>query len=224
MNWPPERVEQAFAELLSNGFANRCGTTKWVWVIKHLDWNPPENPNQRKAAVKIAASVPVECAWKREFMRVCGPSLGVEQVAEVNPSTTVPQPFPNQEQKQEQEQEHSANAGGEPPTDRDMVFGLGVPLLTEAGTVSDKNARSLLARLSKEHGEAQVRKALEQMAHDRPGEPVSWLQSLLKARPKSAEPDWKRERRSQVAAFAPGIAARPTIEAGAQDVIAITGR
>jgi hypothetical protein len=104
MNWTPERVQQAFSELLANGFANRCGTTKWVWVIKHLDWNPPENPNQRKSALKISQSIPQECGWKREFMRVCGPLLGAEHLAESNPSPTVAKPFPNQEQEQKQEQ------------------------------------------------------------------------------------------------------------------------
>lgn len=66
-----------------------------------------------------------------------------------------------------------------PPTDRDMVFALGVPLLT-AASVSDKNARSMLAALSKKHGEAAVVQALEQTALDRPIEPVGWLQALLK--------------------------------------------
>lgn len=65
------------------------------------------------------------------------------------------------------------------PTDRDMVFALGVPLLT-AASVSDKNARSMLAALSKKHGEAAVVQALEQTALDRPIEPVGWLQALLK--------------------------------------------
>lgn len=65
------------------------------------------------------------------------------------------------------------------PTDRDMVFALGVPLLT-AASVSDKNARSMLAALAKKHGEAAVVQALEQLALDRPIEPVGWLQALLK--------------------------------------------
>jgi hypothetical protein len=105
MQWTPERVAQGFAELLSKGFANRCDTTKWVWVIKHLDWNPPENPNQRKSAMKVALGVADDCCWKLDFMRACGQSLGIETPQKANPSRTVPKPFPNQEQKQEQEQD-----------------------------------------------------------------------------------------------------------------------
>lgn len=109
MQWTPERVAQAFAELFANRFANRCETTKWVWVAKHLEWNPPENPNQRKSAAKVAQSVPTECAWKLDFMRVCGPLLGLDQPQQANPSETVGEPFANQEQEQEQDKDTSAD-------------------------------------------------------------------------------------------------------------------
>jgi hypothetical protein len=72
-----------------------------------------------------------------------------------------------------------ANASGaEAPTNRDMLFATGVPLLTAAG-VSDKNARSMLAGLAKKHGDSIVADAIRQTAIDRPVEPVSWLQSLM---------------------------------------------
>jgi hypothetical protein len=111
MQWTSEQVSEAFGELLSKGFANRCETSKWVWVTKHLEWNPPENPNQRKSAAKVAHGVPDDCTWKLEFMRVCGPSIGIEPPPKVNPSRTVKQPFLNQEQKQEQKQEENILPG-----------------------------------------------------------------------------------------------------------------
>jgi hypothetical protein len=105
MKWGLDRVSRGFAELFRNGFANRCETTKWVWIAKHLDWNPPENPNQRKAARKVVLSIPQECLWKAEYMLVCSERLGFEPIENRNPSETVPEPFLNQEQEQEQEQE-----------------------------------------------------------------------------------------------------------------------
>lgn len=108
--WVSERVSKGFEELFDKGFANRCETTKWVWILKHLDWNKPENPNQRKAAAKIADSVPDACAWKQDFMRVCGALLGIVQPEtdeNPNPFETLSKPFPkafaNQEQEQEQD-------------------------------------------------------------------------------------------------------------------------
>lgn len=114
LQWAPERVKEGFAELFAKGFANRCETTKWVWIVKHFEWNPPENPNQRKGCLKIVGQVPDECSWKSEFMRVCGPHLGIEHDDDRNPCGTLPKPFLNQEQEQEQEKEKppSLRSGG----------------------------------------------------------------------------------------------------------------
>lgn len=112
IGWDAERVSKGFAELLSKGFAYRCATTKWVWVCKHLEWNKPENPNQRKSAAKVALSVPDACAWKQAFMRDCGEVLDLVASESPNPSATVAEPFLNQKQKQEQEE------GGKPPVAR----------------------------------------------------------------------------------------------------------
>ncbi len=105
LKWTSQRVQKGFAELFANGFANRCETTKWVWIVKHMEWNPPENPNQRKAAAKQAQLIPSECGWKRAFMRASARSLEIEWDENANPSETLSQPFLNQKQKQEQEQE-----------------------------------------------------------------------------------------------------------------------
>ena len=116
LQWASERVQKGFAELFRNGFANRCETTKWVWILKHLDWNPPENPNQRKAIAKVVTQIPAQCHWKLDFMRVCGPSLGFGEVPKTNPFETLSKPFLNQEQEQEQEQEIGESAQARPPS------------------------------------------------------------------------------------------------------------
>lgn len=104
LQWSAERVSKGFEELLDKGFANRCERTKWVWICKHFEFNPPENPNQRKSAAKIAALIPDECDWKPDFIRDCGDFLGLKSEPLTNPSETVKQPFLNQKQEQEQEQ------------------------------------------------------------------------------------------------------------------------
>lgn len=105
LRWSAERVSEGFAELFRKGFANRCETTKWVWICKHFDWNQPENPNQRKAAAKVAQSIPSDCTWKPHFIRLCGEFLGLSMDLIGNPSETVTEPFRNQKQEQKQEQE-----------------------------------------------------------------------------------------------------------------------
>ncbi|MEY4713321.1 MAG: hypothetical protein RIS88_2771 [Pseudomonadota bacterium] len=97
LQWSSARVAKGFAELFDKGFATRCEATKWVWVAKYLEWNPPENPNQRKAAAKVVASVPPACCWKRAFLKACGRSLGIESEPDPeqlpNRSETVPESF-----------------------------------------------------------------------------------------------------------------------------------
>lgn len=113
LSWDTNRVAQGFAELFAKGFANRCATTKWVWVCKHLEWNKPENPNQRKSAAKIALSVPDECAWKQVFLRDSAEVLAIELPGQSNPSATLPKPFLNQKQEQKQEQNSPSLRSGE---------------------------------------------------------------------------------------------------------------
>lgn len=117
--WTAERVAAIFLELSGAGFACRCATSKWVWIVKHLEWNRPENPNQRKACAKVASSVPDLCAWRDEFVRRCGTVVGLdspptpESLPPVptapegfgNGSETVVELFANQKQEQEQKQE-----------------------------------------------------------------------------------------------------------------------
>jgi len=109
LQWTAGRVAKGFDELLAKGFAVRCATTKWVWVRKHLEWNPPENPNQKKAAVRILVGIPDDCSWKRAIFEREGEFLNLPRLSPPNPSETLSEPFAtpvaNQEQEQEQEQD-----------------------------------------------------------------------------------------------------------------------
>jgi len=102
MQWSSDRVNKGFEELFRKGFANRCETTKWVYICSYLEWNRPENPNQRKAAKRIALMVPDECEWKLDFMRDWREFLEITEDEFPNPSETVNKGLP-QEQEQEQE-------------------------------------------------------------------------------------------------------------------------
>lgn len=93
LGWQSERVSKGFAELFRNGFAERCPETKWVWIVKHLIWNPPENPNQWKAAAKVWNAVPECCSWRTKFNQVLN---GFERVSETvsKPKNNSPVPVP----------------------------------------------------------------------------------------------------------------------------------
>lgn len=156
LQWSSERVKTTLAELFANGFATRCDSTKWVWITKHFEWNPPENPNQKKAAAKMAAQVPDSCAWKADFIGKCGVYMGLEAPQEPNPSATLPKPFPNQEQEQEQEQDKEVPIGTLspaklPPCPHDNLidlFGQHLPTLPQPKKElwEGKNAEAMRTR------------------------------------------------------------------------------
>jgi len=101
-------------------------------------------------------------------------------------------PSKGQGEGQGQGQGHSlilseANAsGGKPPklTDPDeIIFGYGLPMLTTAGT-TEKQARSFLGGLRKQHGDDALIAKLRDCAKAKPLQPLEWLAAALP--PKSA--------------------------------------
>jgi hypothetical protein len=85
MGWSAERLRNGFKTLSDVGFSKYCQKTSWVWIVKFLDFNRPENPNQWKAASKLAASIPENVSFK---------AAAVETVAKPLNNTPVPAPAP----------------------------------------------------------------------------------------------------------------------------------
>lgn len=99
LDWTSERVSEALRELSDVGFARYCSATKWLWTVNHFRWNPLDNPNQRKAARKIAEQVPTECAWHADFERTSEPHIAGHSAGAANGSETLGEPSSNQEQE-----------------------------------------------------------------------------------------------------------------------------
>lgn len=73
------------------------------------------------------------------------------------------------------------DTGGEPPkiTDpNEIIFGYGLPLLTNAGT-PEKQARSFLGGLRKSHGDDALIDKLRDCLKERPLQPLEWLAAAL---------------------------------------------
>lgn len=65
-----------------------------------------------------------------------------------------------------------------PLTPDEIIFGYGLPLLTNAGT-ADKQARSFLGGLRKSHGDDAVIDALRDCIRAKPLQPLEWLAKVL---------------------------------------------
>lgn len=74
-----------------------------------------------------------------------------------------------------------SGSGGQPPPVMpvDVIFANGVALLTAAG-LAEKNARSMLGLMRKQHSDEAVVAALQRCATERPLEPVAFLQGVLR--------------------------------------------
>jgi len=81
--------------------------------------------------------------------------------------------------------------GAKAPLSTDeIIFGYGVPLLTNAGT-PDKQARSFLGGLRKNHGDEELVNALRDCIKEKPLQPLEWLAKRLP--PKGAPPKLNKQ-------------------------------
>lgn len=62
--WTPERLRNGYETLSHAGFIQYDFASKWVWIVKFLQFNRPENPNQWKAARKLASQIPDSVSLK----------------------------------------------------------------------------------------------------------------------------------------------------------------
>ena len=71
-------------------------------------------------------------------------------------------------------------SGGKPPAMKpdEIIFGYGVPLLTSAG-IAEKQARSFLGGLRKDHGDDLVIDRLRDCMRAKPLQPLEWLAKAL---------------------------------------------
>ncbi|HQV16214.1 MAG TPA: hypothetical protein PK620_14950, partial [Denitromonas sp.] len=73
----------------------------------------------------------------------------------------------------------NVTGAAQPITDpAEIIFGYGVPLLTASGS-TDKQARSFLGGLRKQHGDAALIDKLRDCLKEKPLQPVEWLAAAL---------------------------------------------
>lgn len=92
------------------------------------------------------------------------------------------EPPPSSSSSSSSKTSSEANAsGGEPPkqlTPDEIIFGYGLPLLTNAGS-ADKQARSFLGGLRKAYGDTALIDKLRECIRAKPLQPLEWLAAAL---------------------------------------------
>jgi len=62
-----DELTTEFEELQQAGFVERCVVTGWVWLRRHLEFEPVRGEKQVAGFMKIAAHVPADCCWHDDF-------------------------------------------------------------------------------------------------------------------------------------------------------------
>jgi len=102
-----------------------------------------------------------------------------EQVVDEAPPNHKPLTINQEPRTINQEDSVSKDTGVKTPlTPDEIIFGYGVPLLTNAGT-SDKAARSFLGGLRKAHGDELLVNSLRDCIRAKPLQPLEWLAKVL---------------------------------------------
>lgn len=99
LQWSIERVSEGFANCLAKGFATRFDGSNLVVIHNYLTWNPVENQNQAKAAIKLLESLPYNTPQRPAMVRAVADSVaGFKKPIDDEYATkiqTLLEPFPN---------------------------------------------------------------------------------------------------------------------------------
>ena len=155
--------------LESNGFIRRY-TAQGKKCILVLEFVKHQNPHKNETESELPS--PSDECTKPEEIGTVPEIIGSTRADSLSsdsliPDTPILNSVPN-------------GTGGKPPiTDPDeIIFGYGVPMLTNAGT-AEKQARSFLGGLRKHHGDAALINKLRECARAKPLQPLEWLAAAL---------------------------------------------
>lgn len=155
--------------LESNGFIRRY-TAQGKKCILVLEFVKHQNPHKNETESELPD--PSDECTKPEEIGTTPEIIGSTRADSLSsdsliPDTPILNSVPN-------------GTGGKPPiTDPDeIIFGYGVPMLTNAGT-AEKQARSFLGGLRKHHGDAALINKLRECAKAKPLQPLEWLAAAL---------------------------------------------
>ena len=155
--------------LESNGFIRRY-TAQGKKCILVLEFVKHQNPHKNETESELPA--PSDERTQPEEIGTVTEIIGSTRADSLSSDSLIPDtPILNSV---------PSGTGGKPPiTDPDeIIFGYGVPMLTNAGT-AEKQARSFLGGLRKHHGDAALINKLRECARAKPLQPLEWLAAAL---------------------------------------------
>lgn len=160
-------ADEMLQALENNGFVLRyesCG----VKVIQVLAWDKHQNPHVKEAPSTLPAYTEHQTSTVQEQ---CSEQPLPERAGLIPDSLLlIPDSLKDSVAKA---------TGGKPPlTPDEIIFGYGLPILTNAGT-PEKQARSFLGGLRKAHGDDALVNTLRECIRAKPLQPLEWLAKAM---------------------------------------------
>ena len=197
-----ETVSETVSKLSAIGFLERDEASGWTWIVGFLEHNPVPNRNVGKSVEKQIEAVPVEVPFYGRLVEALrslaspddkGISAAfLDRVSERyrNHSDTVSRGSKTHTQTQTTNRTHEHDhaeakaSGADAPQQvvdlRKEIFDAGIEVLVAAGK-REGNARSIIGKWRKDHGDEATLAAIRQAQQDKPSEPVSYITACLKA-------------------------------------------
>jgi len=192
-------ADEMLQALENNGFVLRyesCG----VKVIQVLAWDKHQNPHVKEAPSTLPAYVEHQTSTVQEQ---CSEQPLPERAGLIPDSLLlIPDSLKDSEAKA---------SGGKPPLKpEEIIFGYGLPILTNAGT-PEKQARSFLGGLRKAHGDDALVNTLRECIRAKPLQPLEWLAKAMlpDATGVPAETRYQKSKREQMERDFPNLTNKP---------------
>lgn len=194
LQWDIERVSKGFGILSQKPFVLRDETTDVIHIPGWWDENKPENPNVAVHVVSLFEAIP-DCALKRNAINAVRCFVGFKQtVSEVflkaypNPFETLSEPVRIPEPEPEPLPDIQPTAGAVAPL-KDRLFGPCAEWLSTRMGKKLPAAKAVIGKLIRDHGDGATLEAMTIAERNCPaGDPVAYLETLLKTKARHAKP------------------------------------
>lgn len=192
------QVNETLDALEREGFIARCAKTSFVWMRKYLEHNGIENGKVGTHCIRLAKVLPQSLPFLKDFEAALTAALSligttwegfgypIDTVSKPN-RTPEPEPEPLPEPKPEKKPQASpvTPAASQSPLDlRKELWSRGVHYLKSQGS-SDADARAIIGRWRKAHGDLEVLNALAAAEGAAASEPIPYITAVLSGKLKA---------------------------------------
>jgi hypothetical protein len=192
------QVNETLDALVTEGFIARCAKTSFVWLRNYLEHNGIENGKVGTHCIRLAKALPLSLPFLKEFEAALKAALAlintewiglgypIDTLSEPNRTPEPePEPLPEPEPEKKPLASPVTPPASQSPLDfRKELWSRGVHFLKSQG-LSDPDARSMLGKWRKNHGDLEVLNALAAAEGAAASEAIPYVTAVLSGKAKA---------------------------------------